>query len=55
MGLQNPVHECESRTRLHVTRAGAGTGIQSGLKIRALWREGSIPSPPTKPLNSGII
>ena len=54
MGLQNPVHGCESRTRLQVIImsfirlwASGGIGIHGGLKIRALWHEGSIPSSPT--------
>ena len=37
-GLQNPVHECESRTRLHIPLTGkwasGGIGIRDGLKIR---------------------
>ena len=48
MGLQNPVHGCESRTRLHLkTWASGGIGIHGGLKIRAFRHEGSIPSSPT--------
>lgn len=57
-GLQNPVHECESRTRLQLWvprkiycvgfRASGGTGIRCGLKIRCqIWLEGSSPSSPT--------
>ncbi len=47
-GLQNPVHECKSRTRLQA-RASGGIGIRGGLKIR--WfhdLEGSSPSSPTR-------
>ncbi len=47
MGLQNPVHGCESRTRLHELWASGGIGIRSGLKIRAARRAGSSPASPT--------
>lgn len=50
-GLQNPLHGCESRTRLHLGECW--NGLQSGLKIRA--PKGVVGSTPTSPTTSQLI
>ncbi len=37
----------------YIVRASGGIGIHGGLKIRAFWHEGSIPSSPTSYYSSG--